>query len=122
MSAAHFPRRASPDGGKAIDDRPKKLRMPRMVVRNNESAARYELDLEDRTATVTYRRKGDVITFMHTEAPPEPRGRTMAARLIAGALEDVRSHGWKVRTICPFVVSYVERHPEVHDLLARDAP
>jgi uncharacterized protein len=92
-----------------------------MVVRNNGTAARYELDVEDRTATVSYRRKGDVITFIHTEVPPELRHRAIAVRLIAGALEDVRSHGWKVRTICPFVAAYIARHPEVHDLLARDA-
>jgi len=30
----------------------------------------------------------------------------------------VRAHGWKFRTMCPFVTSYVERHPEVRDLLA----
>jgi predicted GNAT family acetyltransferase len=92
-----------------------------MVVRNNETAARYELDVDGRTATVSYRRKGDVIVFIHTEVPPELQHRAIAVHLIAGALEDVRSHGWKVRAICPFVVSYIERHPEVHELLAKDA-
>jgi predicted GNAT family acetyltransferase len=87
-------------------------------VRNNESAARYELQVDQRTAVATYRLKGDVMTFIHTEVRPELRRQRVAARLIAGAPEDGRAHGWKFRTICPFVTSYVERHPEVRDLLA----
>jgi predicted GNAT family acetyltransferase len=73
--------------------------------------------IED-VAVATYRLKRNVITFIHTEVPPDIRRQGIAARLIAGALADVRAHGWKFRTMCPFVTSYVERHPEVRDLLA----
>jgi predicted GNAT family acetyltransferase len=90
-----------------------------MALRNNESAERYEWDVDERTAVVTYRLKGNVITLIHTEVPPELRRKGIAARLVAGALDDVRAHGWKFRTICPFVAAYVERHPEVRDLLAK---
>ncbi|MEP9380079.1 GNAT family N-acetyltransferase [Aquabacter sp. CN5-332] len=89
-----------------------------MDVRDNESAARYELETDQGLAVATYRMKGDVITFIHTEVPPEIRRRGIAARLIAGALEDVRARGLKFRTICPFVTTYVEHHPELRDLLA----
>jgi predicted GNAT family acetyltransferase len=89
-----------------------------MTVRNNESASRYELEADQGLAVLTYRLKGNVITFIHTEVPPEIRRRGIAARLVAGALEDVRARGLKFRMICPFVTTYVEHHPEVRDLLA----
>jgi predicted GNAT family acetyltransferase len=89
-----------------------------MDVHNNESASRYEVEVDQRIAVATYRLKGNVITFIHTEVPPEIRRQGIAVRLIARALEDVRARGWKFRTICPFVTAYVERHPEVRDLLA----
>ena len=89
-----------------------------MDVRNNESASRYELEVDRGMAVATYRLKRNVIAFIHTEVPPDIRRQGIAARLIAGALADVRAHGWEFRTMCLFVTSYVERHPEVRDLLA----
>ena len=89
-----------------------------MDVRNNESASRYELEVDRGMAVATYRLKRNVITFIYTEVPPNIRRQGIAARLISGALTDVRARGWKFRTICPFVASYIEHHPEVRDLLA----
>src|ERR1700733_1717228 len=42
----------------------------RMDVRNNESASRYELEVDRGIAVATYRLKRNVITFIHTEVPP----------------------------------------------------
>ena len=62
-----------------------------MDVRNNESASRYELEVDRGMAVATYRLKRNVITFIHTEVPPDIRRQGIAARLIAGALADVRA-------------------------------
>jgi predicted GNAT family acetyltransferase len=43
----------------------------------------------------------------------------VAARLTGGALELARSQGVKVIPRCPYVVTFIERHPEYQDLLAR---
>jgi uncharacterized protein len=67
-----------------------------MDVRNNESASRYELEVDRGMAVATYRLKRNVITFIHTEVPPDIRRQGIAARLIAGALADLRAHGWKI--------------------------
>jgi hypothetical protein len=89
-----------------------------MDARNNQSASCYKLEVDRETAIATYRLKGNIITFIHTEALPEISGQGAVARLIAVALEDVRARGRKFRSICPLVTSYAQRHPEVHDLLA----
>jgi len=48
-------------------------------------------------------------------------GRGLAARLVAGALDDIRARGLHVVPICPFVSSYISRHPDYGDLVARKA-
>ncbi len=69
----------------------------------------------------TYRLRGDVITFIHTEVAPEFGGRGLGARLAAGALEDVRRRGLTVVPRCPFIARFIRDHAEYQDLLAPDA-
>ncbi len=65
-----------------------------------------------------YRRRDEVTVFVHTEVDDDYEGQGLGSTLVRGALEDVRSAGGTIRTPCPFVRSYVERHPEFTDLLA----
>jgi predicted GNAT family acetyltransferase len=58
-----------------------------------------------------------VITFTHTEVPPELNGRGIGSTLVRGALEQVRFRGLKVVPKCPFVAAYMGKHPEFNDLL-----
>jgi uncharacterized protein len=41
---------------------------------------------------------------------------------VAGALDDIRERGLRLIPICPFVRSYLERHPEQADVVAPRAP
>jgi predicted GNAT family acetyltransferase len=59
-----------------------------------------------------------VMTIMHTEVPPDARNRGIASRLIEGMLVEARSRGLKIVPLCSFVKTYVDRHPEVRNLLA----
>jgi len=59
-----------------------------------------------------------LIRLDHTETPPQVRGRGIASRLVAGVLELVRARGLKVVPRCPFVRTYLAKHPEFHDLVA----
>ncbi|HEU0098126.1 MAG TPA: GNAT family N-acetyltransferase [Allosphingosinicella sp.] len=87
-------------------------------VRNNEAADRYELEVDGRLALAAYRLRDGRITFTHTEVPGELEGRGIGSRLVEAALEDVRAQGLKVVPACPFVKHYMDKHPEVKDLLA----
>jgi predicted GNAT family acetyltransferase len=87
------------------------------TVRNNPAQSRFELDVEGHTAIALYRLEGGVITFVHTEVPPELSGRGVASKLVRGALELVRAQGLKVVAKCPFVSAYMGKHPEFNDLL-----
>ncbi len=92
--------------------------MPNMPVRNNTALSRFELDEDGGTAVANYRLADGVLTFFHTETPAHLQGRGIASRLIAGALDEARAKGLKVRPRCSFVGGYMARHPETHDLLA----
>jgi uncharacterized protein len=88
-------------------------------VRDNPARQRYELDTDGGLAFVEYRRDGSVVTMLHAEVPPESRRRGIGSEVVRGALERVRERGETVIPRCPFVVAYVGKHPEVHDLLAK---
>ncbi len=88
------------------------------TVRDNPASSRFELDADGVTAVANYQLDGGVVTFTHTEVPPQARHGGIASRLIEGALAAVRSRGLKIVPRCSFVRDYVDHHPEVHDLLA----
>jgi uncharacterized protein len=88
------------------------------AVRDNPALSRFELDVSGATAVANYKLAGGVITFTHTEVPPQARGHGAASQLIAGALAAVRARGLKIVAQCSFVRAYLEKHPEFADLLA----
>ena len=88
------------------------------AVVNDEAGSRYTLQAEGGTAIAVYRKRGDVIAFVHTEVPEALEGQGIGSRLIAGAIDDVRRRGYKMAPECSFVRDYVSRHPETQDLVA----
>jgi predicted GNAT family acetyltransferase len=87
------------------------------TVRDNTESHRFELEIDDHVAKAWYRRQGNVITFTHTEVPPELEGKGVGSRLARGALDAVRAAGEKVVALCPFIAAYMRRHREYDDLL-----
>lgn len=87
------------------------------AVRDNPALSRFELDANGVTGVANYKLTGGVITFTHTEVPPQARGAGIASRLTEGALKQVRARGLKVVPRCSFVRAYLEKHSEFNDLL-----
>lgn len=86
-------------------------------IANNKALHRYELAVDGHLAATYYKLDGGVITFIHTEVPPELGGKGIGSKLIKGALDQVRAEGLKVIAECPFVKAYLDKHPEYADLL-----
>ena len=89
-------------------------------VKHNESAQRFEMDVNGMTAVAEYQRDGNVLTFTHTEVPMEFRGHGVGKKLARGALELVREAGDKVIPQCPFIAHFMKEHPEYETLHAAE--
>jgi uncharacterized protein len=89
-----------------------------VTVRDNPAESVYELVLDgSRAGVIHYVPARGAVLLVHTEVAPELEGRGLGGRLVAGALEDVRARGLRLVAMCPFVNSYLERHPEYADLV-----
>jgi predicted GNAT family acetyltransferase len=88
-----------------------------LPVLNNPSSQRFEITIDNQTAFLTYQRKQDTLVLIHTEVPAALAGRGVGSALARAALDQARSEGLSIVPRCPFVVSYVKRHPEYNGLL-----
>ena len=90
---------------------------PAPTVVNNAAASRFELTTEGRTAVLEYVLAGNRLRLMHTEVPPELRGRNYAEVLARAGLDYARGNGLRVVPFCPFVRAFLQRHPEYESVL-----
>jgi uncharacterized protein len=85
---------------------------------DNPEQHRYEVTRDGAPAGFTaYRRQPGQILFVHTEVDERFEGRGLGSRLIHDALKDARKQKLAVVPLCPFVRSFIQRHPEYVDLV-----
>ena len=88
---------------------------------DNPEQQRYELWLgATRAGFIDYLSEPGTIVLVHTEIDPALEGQGLGGRLVAGALDDLRARDLKLVPLCPFVRTYLRRHPEYADLVASD--
>lgn len=91
-------------------------------IRDNAAESRYEMWIGDQVAVLEYAPgAGNQIVFVHTEVPSMLEGRGIAGKLVRCALDDARARGLEVIPDCPYVVSYLKRHPDDLDVIAPHA-
>jgi len=87
-------------------------------VRNNQERTRYEIVVDGVVAGfLQYTMRGGRLILVHTEVDDAFEGRGLASQLVRGALDDARRRNLQVVPICPFVESYIERHPDDDELV-----
>jgi len=79
-------------------------------VTDNTAQSRFELNVDGHVAYLEYERTPNTLTLLHTEVPPEIRGRHIADRVVEAALAIGRSEGRRLVVICPFARAYLRRH------------
>ena len=84
---------------------------------DNAANHRFELELPEGLAFVSYRRAGDVLHLVHAEVPAALEGRGVGSRLVRETLELIRTRGERIVPVCPFIVAFVARHPEYASLV-----
>jgi len=89
--------------------------VPQVV--HNVGGARFELVVNGQTGHLDYQLAGDRLRLIHIEVPPEIQGHHYADALARAGLEYARREHLRVVPICPFVRSFLTRHPEYLSLI-----
>jgi predicted GNAT family acetyltransferase len=84
---------------------------------DNTAAGQFEIATDAGVAVLTYSRRGDTLELTHTHVPPQAEGHGYGAALAKAALEQARAQGLSVIPTCPFVRTYLRRHPEYANLV-----
>lgn len=89
-----------------------------VTVRHDPAEHQYELVVGDEIAgRAVYEDRGDVRVFLHTEVDDRFEGRGLAGRLVGAALDHTRNERRTVEPQCPYVRSFIGKHPEYVDLV-----
>jgi len=91
------------------------------VVTDNPKASRYELHVGGELAGfINYHLNGQVISLIHTEIDPSFQGGGLASSLARSSLDDARNRQLAVLPFCPYVQSWLKKHPDYADLVPAD--
>lgn len=83
-----------------------------LPLNKNEKAHRFELKVDGNYAFIEYEEGAGTITLVHTEVEPALEGKGAATAVIEKTLDYLEKNHLKLVPLCPFVVSYIKRHPE----------
>jgi predicted GNAT family acetyltransferase len=89
-----------------------KERFENAEVINNEKDRQFEIRIDGYVARVPYGFKDDTIALFHTEVPKEIEGHGLGTKLAVYALNYAKDNGLKILLYCPFIASYIKKHPE----------
>lgn len=90
-------------------------------VTDNPAGSRYELHVDGELAgIIAYRLHDATISLQHTEIEPAFQGAHLAGHLARFALDDARERGLAVLPFCPYVSSWIKKHPEYAELVPQD--
>lgn len=90
-----------------------------VTVSREPGPRRYEARIAGRGVAgfVEYRESDGLVVLTHTEVGPSFEGRGVGDALARAALDDIRERGLKALVTCPFIRSWLRRHPESLDVL-----
>ncbi len=79
---------------------------------NNTTQERFEMNVNGSIAFIEYNLENGLLTLVHTEVPETLRGQGAGSAIILKTLEYARENNFTIKPVCPFVVAYIQRHPE----------
>ena len=85
---------------------------------NDEQRGRYQVMRGNRPVGVSkYELEPGRIVFTHTVVRPEFEGQGIGSRLAKFVVQDAQARGLRITPVCPFVRSYLRRHPEYESIV-----
>jgi predicted GNAT family acetyltransferase len=94
--------------------------VPETRFADNTAQSRFELSIDGRVAGfASYDLDDGAVRITHTEVTPDNEGGGIGSKLAKAALDQVRQRGQQVVPQCEFIASYIQRHQEYADLVAK---
>lgn len=92
------------------------------VLTDNPSESRFEIRVGRELAGFIqyHRRGGQLINLVHTEVGDKFQGAGIAGQVARFALDTARREHLEVLPSCPYVRSWIKRHPDYLDLVPED--
>ena len=85
---------------------------------HHAGASQFEIRTDAGLALLRYAVKDGILDLLHTEVPDAFEGRGYGGALVRAALDYARAQNMRIRPTCPFVRTFMTRHPEHADLIA----
>jgi predicted GNAT family acetyltransferase len=85
---------------------------------DNAGGHRFELTVNHSTAYMEYGDREEALALFHTEVPAQLEGQGVGSALVEKVLAEVERRQRLLIPLCPFVTSYLKRHPEWQRLVA----
>jgi predicted GNAT family acetyltransferase len=98
---------------------------PPLAIHDVPDRHRYEARLGETgrlAAILSYEASETWVALLHTEVQDGFEGQGIGSHLVQWVIDDLRARGLSVIPRCPFVVAWLERHPEEHDILSHPLP
>ena len=89
-----------------------------LTIEHFPDRGRFEVVVGGALGELEYRLGASVMSITHTGVATSLEGRGIAGALMRAALAHAAASGWKVRPLCSYARTYMERHPETSALLA----
>ncbi len=91
-----------------------------MKATHEPAAHRFVIGLTEGEGVLRYQMRSQrVMDLLSTHVPEAARGRGIGGKLVEAALNHARASRLRVIATCWYVETWVERHPEYRELLAR---
>lgn len=89
-------------------------------VKDNRHHHRFELTVDGKLNIVAYHSVDDeTLALTHTEVDPSLEGQGVGSHLVQGVLEFVEQNNLKIVPLCPFVSTYLKRHPDWNRVVSK---
>ena len=89
-----------------------------LAIEHLAEVGRFEVVVDGALGKLEYRLGAGVMSITHTGVATSLEGRGIAGALMRAALAHAAASGWKVRPLCSYARTFMERHPETSALLA----
>jgi predicted GNAT family acetyltransferase len=84
----------------------------RVHVQHDKTERRFHVQTSEGSGELTYTQVGDTIDLQHTFVEEPARDAGVADALVRAAMNYARGEGLRVVPSCPYVRSWLKRHPD----------